>query len=42
MLQLLAKAVGTYTTNSSATLQTLTRIKTGLLTRTKSNISKTL
>lgn len=37
-----AKAVGTYATNSSTTLQTLTRIKTDLLTKTKSNISKTL
>ena len=37
-----AKAVGLYATNSSTTLQTLTRIKTDLLTKTKSNISKTL
>src|SRR5210317_89856 len=37
-----AKAVGTYAVNSSTTLQTLTRIKTDLLTKTKSNISKTL
>ena len=37
-----AKAVGLYATNSSTTLQTLTRIKIDLLTKTKSNISKTL